>query len=146
MLTHLKQLISFRAIEIVKTYLLRNYKYNPKATNQKKLLITLILSISAMHSNQNCIHEKVMPRLNSGNSCCRAVQNLLSSRLLYKNVKIKVYKKSKAVPLHAMKAPGGGGRYSSYSYLTSALDGGEWSALRPGRALPPGKGSPVPIG
>jgi hypothetical protein len=32
-------------------------------------------------------------------------------------------------------------RYSSYSFLTSALDGGEWSASRPGRALPP-----VPIG
>jgi hypothetical protein len=35
----------------------------------------------------------------------------------------------------------GGRRYSSYSFLTSALDGGEWSASRPGRALPP-----VPIG
>jgi hypothetical protein len=30
-------------------------------------------------------------------------------------------------------------RYSSYSFLTSALDGGEWSASCPGRALPPGK-------
>jgi hypothetical protein len=28
-------------------------------------------------------------------------------------------------------------RYSSYSYLTSALDGGEWSASHPGSALPP---------
>jgi hypothetical protein len=37
-------------------------------------------------------------------------------------------------------------RHSSYSYLTSALDGGEWSVSRPGRALPPGKGSAVPIG
>jgi hypothetical protein len=37
-------------------------------------------------------------------------------------------------------------RYSSYSYFTSALDRGEWSALRPGRSLPPGKGPPVPIG
>jgi hypothetical protein len=36
-------------------------------------------------------------------------------------------------------------RYSSYSFLTSALDGGEWSASRPGRDLPPGKGPPVPI-
>jgi hypothetical protein len=36
-------------------------------------------------------------------------------------------------------------RYSSYSFITSTLDGGEWSASRPGRALPPGKGSPVPI-
>jgi hypothetical protein len=38
-----------------------------------------------------------------------------------------------------------GGEYSSYSFTTSALDGGEWSASRPGRVLPPGKGSPVPI-
>jgi hypothetical protein len=37
-------------------------------------------------------------------------------------------------------------RYSSYSFSTSALDGGEWSASCPGRALAPGKGPPVPIG
>jgi hypothetical protein len=36
--------------------------------------------------------------------------------------------------------------YSSYSFKTSALDGGEWSASRPGRALPPREGSPRPIG
>jgi hypothetical protein len=36
-------------------------------------------------------------------------------------------------------------RYSSYSFSTSALDGGEWSASHPGHALPPGKGPPVPI-
>jgi hypothetical protein len=36
-------------------------------------------------------------------------------------------------------------KYSSYSYLTSVLDGGEWSASRPGRALPPGKEPQVPI-
>jgi hypothetical protein len=53
--------------------------------------------------------------------------------------------KSKAVPLHAMEALGGERRYSSYSFTTSALDGDEWSASRPGRALPPGKGPPVPI-
>jgi hypothetical protein len=33
-------------------------------------------------------------------------------------------------------------RYSSYCFLTSALEGGEWSASRPGRALPPGKEPP----
>jgi hypothetical protein len=37
-------------------------------------------------------------------------------------------------------------RYSSYSLTTSALDEGEWSASRPGRALPPRTGRPVPIG
>jgi hypothetical protein len=36
----------------------------------------------------------------------------------------------------AMEAHWGERRYSSYSYLTSALDGGEWVASRPGRALP----------
>jgi hypothetical protein len=34
---------------------------------------------------------------------------------------------------------------SSYPFSASALDGGEWSASRPGRALAPGKGPPVPI-
>jgi hypothetical protein len=42
-------------------------------------------------------------------------------------------KKSKTVPLHAMQALG----YSSYSFSTSALYGGEWSASCPGRALTP---------
>jgi hypothetical protein len=53
--------------------------------------------------------------------------------------------KSKAVPLHAMEALGGERRYSSYSFFTSALDGDEWSASRPGRALPPGKGPRYPL-
>jgi hypothetical protein len=34
--------------------------------------------------------------------------------------------------------------YSSYSFTNSALDGGEWSASRPGRYLAPGKGPHVP--
>jgi hypothetical protein len=36
-----------------------------------------------------------------------------------------------------MEALGGERRYSSYSFLITALDGGEWSASRPGRTLPP---------
>jgi hypothetical protein len=50
----------------------------------------------------------------------------------------------KAIPLHATKALGGE-EYSSYSFSTSALDGGEWSASYPSRALASGKGPPVPI-
>jgi hypothetical protein len=53
-------------------------------------------------------------------------------------------KKGKAVLLHTMEALGGERRHSSYSFST--LDGGEWSASRPGRAFTPGEGSPVPIG
>jgi hypothetical protein len=36
--------------------------------------------------------------------------------------------------------------YSSYSFISSAVDGGEWSASRPDCALPPLKEPPVPIG
>jgi hypothetical protein len=50
--------------------------------------------------------------------------------------------KDKAVPLHAMEALGGERRYRPYSFSTSALDGGEWSALRPGRAFTPGERTP----
>jgi hypothetical protein len=53
--------------------------------------------------------------------------------------------KAKAVPLHATGALGGEARYSCYSFLISALDGGVWSASGPGRALPPKKRPPVPI-
>jgi hypothetical protein len=35
--------------------------------------------------------------------------------------------------------------YSSYSLLTSAIDGGEWSSSRPGRALPRGKDPRYPL-
>jgi hypothetical protein len=37
-------------------------------------------------------------------------------------------------------------RYSSYSFTTSALGRGKWSASHPGRAFTSGKGPPVPIG
>jgi hypothetical protein len=50
--------------------------------------------------------------------------------------------KIKVVPLHAMEAHLGERRYTSYFFLTSALEGGERSASRPGRALPPGKEPP----
>jgi hypothetical protein len=36
--------------------------------------------------------------------------------------------------------------YSSYSFSTSELEEGEWSASRPGRALAPRKEPLVPIG
>jgi hypothetical protein len=43
-------------------------------------------------TNQNCIHEEIKRRLKSGNDCCHAVQNLSSSRLLSKDLKMKMYK------------------------------------------------------
>jgi hypothetical protein len=38
-------------------------------------------------TNQNLIQEEIKRRLNSGNACYHSVQNLLSSRLLSKNIR-----------------------------------------------------------
>jgi len=43
-------------------------------------------------THQNFIPEEIKSRLRSGNSCYRLVQNLLSFRLLSKNLKIKIYR------------------------------------------------------
>jgi hypothetical protein len=48
--------------------------------------------LGATLTDQNCIHEEIRSRLNSGNACYNALQNLLSSRILSRNVKIKIYK------------------------------------------------------
>jgi hypothetical protein len=39
-------------------------------------------------TNKNFIQEEIKRRLNSGNACYHSVQNLLSSRLLSKNLEI----------------------------------------------------------
>jgi hypothetical protein len=43
-------------------------------------------------TDQNCMHEEIKSRLNSGNACYHLVQSLLSSRLLSGNLKVKIYK------------------------------------------------------
>ena len=43
-------------------------------------------------TNQNSIQEEIKSRLKSGNASCHSVQNLLSSSLLSKNIKINLLK------------------------------------------------------
>jgi hypothetical protein len=43
-------------------------------------------------TNQNDIHDETKSTLNSDNACYHAVQNVLSSRLASKHLKIKIYK------------------------------------------------------
>jgi hypothetical protein len=43
-------------------------------------------------TDQNCMQEETKSRLNSGKACYHSVQSLLSSRLLSRNVKVKIYK------------------------------------------------------
>jgi hypothetical protein len=42
--------------------------------------------------DQNCIHEEIKSRQNSGNACYHSVQSLLSSRLLSRNLKVDICK------------------------------------------------------
>ena len=43
-------------------------------------------------TDQNSIQEEIKSRLKFGNACYYSVQNLLSSRLLSKNLNIKIYR------------------------------------------------------
>jgi hypothetical protein len=66
-----------RSIEIAK----RSFEYIAKF----KYLGTTI-------TNQNHMHEEIKSRLNLGNACCHSVQSLLSSPLLSRKLKVKIYK------------------------------------------------------
>jgi len=43
-------------------------------------------------TDQNSIQEEIKSRLKVGNAFCHSVQNLLSSMMLSKNLKIKIYR------------------------------------------------------
>jgi hypothetical protein len=54
------------------------------------------------------------------------LNDLIYRSSIHNNFEVRNIVKAKAVPLHIMKALEGKRRYSSYSFLTSSLDGGEW--------------------
>ena len=43
-------------------------------------------------TNENSIQEEIKSRLKSGNACYHSVQNILCFSLLYKYIKIKIYR------------------------------------------------------
>jgi hypothetical protein len=43
-------------------------------------------------TNKNCMHEKIKSRLNSWSACYHLLQNILSSHVLSKNIKIKIHR------------------------------------------------------
>jgi len=53
-------------------------------------------------TNQNSITEEIKSILRSGNACYHSVQNLLSSRLLSKNLKIKISYRTIILPVFCM--------------------------------------------
>ena len=51
-------------------------------------------------NNQNSIQEEIKSRLKLGNACYYSVQNILSSSLLSKNLKNKIYRSTSSYHLY----------------------------------------------
>jgi hypothetical protein len=48
--------------------------------------------LGATLTNQNSIKEEIKNKFKPGNACFHSVQNLSSSSLLFKNIKVKIYR------------------------------------------------------
>ena len=66
--------------------------HNMKIDNGSFVMVEEFQYLGATLSNQNSIQEEINSRLKSGNACYHSMQNLLSSSLLSKNLKIKVHR------------------------------------------------------
>jgi len=66
--------------------------YNIKTDNSSFERVEQFTYLGTTLTNQNSIQEENKCRLKSGNACYQSVQNLLSSSLLSKNLKIKIYR------------------------------------------------------
>jgi hypothetical protein len=62
--------------------------HNIKISNKSFERVKQFTYLGTTLSNENCIHEEIMCRLKSGNACYLSVQNLSSSSLLSRNIKI----------------------------------------------------------
>jgi hypothetical protein len=64
-------------------------KHSIKIANRSFEDVAKFIYLGTTLTDENCMHEEIKSRLNSGNVCYHSVQSLLSSRLLSRNVKFK---------------------------------------------------------
>jgi len=68
------------------------YVSSSKIEDVRKYRTSFYRHLGTILINQNSIAEEIKSRLRSGNACYHSVQNLLSSRLLSRNLKIQIYR------------------------------------------------------
>jgi hypothetical protein len=67
-------------------------KHSIKIKNRSLEDVAKFKYLGTTLTDQNCMHEEIKSKLNSGNACCHSVQSLLSSHLLSSNLNVKVFK------------------------------------------------------
>jgi hypothetical protein len=82
----------FRLYMIISRHPNSGQNQNIRTANESFEKVTKFKYLGTTLTNQNDIHDEIKSRLNSGNAYYHSVQNLLSSRLISKNLKIKIYK------------------------------------------------------
>jgi len=80
-----KYMVMSRDRNAGRTHSMKNDNSSFERVDEFKYLGTTLI-------NQNSIQEEIKSRLKSGNACYHSVQNLFSSSLLSKNLKIKIYR------------------------------------------------------